>query len=235
MKSGSKSYKIRMFKANGCPELDPEHLALAVKYLKYTIDELGLNEHEVKIRLLGAAPNEPITTACYSPSTKASSTIVGDRHLIDWCRSLAHELTHMKQDLDGRLNKHHPEIGGEIEDEANVMSGRITKYFIKNILTAEDKRKLGLGGYGNDKLAESTGDDVDLQTATNIANSVYKPEDIVSIERIKKRLPDGDVGFQVVLKTSQYYMDIVKDRQGRWSYTNHGGPRSKQIAYHGPK
>jgi len=41
------------------------------------------------------------------------------------------------------------EIGGEIEDEANVMSGRITKYFIKNILTKEDKQHLGLGNYGS--------------------------------------------------------------------------------------
>jgi hypothetical protein len=39
------------------------------------------------------------------------------------------------------------EIGGEIEDEANILSGRYTKHFIKNILTDDEKKKLGLGSY----------------------------------------------------------------------------------------
>lgn len=140
---------IRVFKVKGCPELDKRTLALMVKYLKYAIKELGLEEREVKIRLLGAGPTEPITTAAYNPGDKTSSTIVGGRHMIDWCRSLAHELTHMKQDYAGEIKQPHPEIGGKIEDEANMMSGRITKYFIKNILTKDDKKFLGLGGYGN--------------------------------------------------------------------------------------
>ena len=67
--------------------------------------------------------------------------------MIDYCRTIAHELAHMKQDVDGRINGKQEEIGGEIEDEANVLSGRYTKHFIKNILTAEEKQKLGLGSY----------------------------------------------------------------------------------------
>ena len=68
--------------------------------------------------------------------------------MIDYCRTIAHELTHMKQDVDNRINGNEQEIGGEIEDEANVMSGRIVKFYIKNILTKEDKQHLGLGNYG---------------------------------------------------------------------------------------
>jgi hypothetical protein len=55
----------------------------------------------------------------------------------------------MKQDVDNRINGNEQEIGGEIEDEANVMSGRIVKFYIKNILTKEDKQHLGLGNYGS--------------------------------------------------------------------------------------
>jgi hypothetical protein len=51
----------------------------------------------------------------------------------------------MKQDINGELNEPYQEMA-DIEDEANMMSGRITKHFIKNILTPE-KQKLGLGGY----------------------------------------------------------------------------------------
>jgi len=129
--------------------LDERTIDLMVKYLNHAIQVLKLGDKEVKIRLLGANPSEPITTGAYNPNTKTCSTIVAGRHLIDWCRTLAHELTHMKQDYAGEIEQAHPEIGGKIEDEANAMSGRITKYFIKKILTKEDKKFLGLGSYGD--------------------------------------------------------------------------------------
>jgi hypothetical protein len=127
---------LRVFKGAGCPDLDKQTLALLVKFLKYAINELKLQDVEVKIRLLGKSPNEPITTGCYSPQNKTISTICDGRHMIDYCRTIAHELTHMKQDVDNRINGNEQEIGGEIEDEANVMSGRIVK------------QHLGLGTYG---------------------------------------------------------------------------------------
>jgi hypothetical protein len=140
---------LRVFKVKGCPELDKKTLELMNRYLKYAIKELGLEDKQIKIRLLGKSPNEPITTGAYNPSDKTISTICGGRHFIDYCRTICHELTHMKQDYEGRVTGNEQEIGGEIEDEANVMSGRITKYYIKNILTKEDKQHLGLGTYGS--------------------------------------------------------------------------------------
>jgi len=74
---------------------------------------------------------------------------VAGRHLVDWCRTIAHELAHMRQDYDGKLNQSHPEIGGDIENDANIKSGIVVKHFIKNILTSEDKKFLGLGSYGS--------------------------------------------------------------------------------------
>jgi hypothetical protein len=141
--------KLRLFKAKGCPELEERSLALLVKFLTFVIKELGLGEQEVKIRLLGANPQEPITTGAYQPDTKTISTIIAGRHLVDYCRTISHELTHMKQDVDGRIKGPQQEIGGEIEDEANALSGRFVKHFIKNILTPEDKKQLGLGTYGS--------------------------------------------------------------------------------------
>lgn len=131
----------------GCPSIDDDTRKLIAKYVQYCVQQLGLESESVKIRLLGANPNEPITTGCYEPATKTISSIVGGRHMIDYCRTIAHELAHMKQDVDGRIKGVQQEIGGEIEDEANVLSGRYTKHFIKNILTPEEKKKLGLGSY----------------------------------------------------------------------------------------
>ena len=131
----------------GCPSIDDDTKKLIAKYVQYCVQQLGLEDAPVKIRLLGANPNEPITTGCYEPSTKTISSIAGGRHMIDYCRTIAHELAHMKQDVDGRITGKQEEIGGEIEDEANILSGRYTKHFIKNILTDDEKKKLGLGIY----------------------------------------------------------------------------------------
>jgi len=133
----------------GCPKIEKENLELIAKFLKFAIEQLGLQDKQIVIRLLGANPQEQITTGAYEPSTKTISTIVAGRHLIDYCRTIAHELVHMKQDFDGRIDQPHPEIGGEIEDEANYMAGRFVKHFIKNILTPEEKSRLGLGTYGS--------------------------------------------------------------------------------------
>jgi hypothetical protein len=138
---------LRVFKGVGCPDLDKQTLVLLVKFLKYAISELKLQDVEVKIRLLGKSPNEPITTGCYSPQNKTISTICDGRNLIDYCRTIAHELTHMKQDVDNRINGNEQEIGGEIENEANMVAGIVMKKFIKTILTPDDKKYLGLGNY----------------------------------------------------------------------------------------
>jgi hypothetical protein len=45
-------------------------------------------------------------------------------------RSIAHELVHHKQYEDGRLDgPKPPDIGGEIEDEANAKAGQFIKMF----------------------------------------------------------------------------------------------------------
>ena len=131
----------------GCPKIDEDSQRLIAKYVKYAVEQLGLDDTPITIRLLGPNPNEPITTGAYSPKDKTVSSIAGGRHLVDYCRTIAHELTHMKQDINGELDEPYAEIGGPIEDEANTMSGRITKHFVKNILTPEEKQRLGLGNY----------------------------------------------------------------------------------------
>lgn len=54
-----------------------------------------------------------------------------NRALVDIMRSLAHELVHHKQFEQGRLKKRPPDIGGEIEDEANAKAGQYIKMFSK--------------------------------------------------------------------------------------------------------
>jgi hypothetical protein len=51
--------------------------------------------------------------------------------LVDIMRSVAHEMVHHKQFEQGRLNVKPPDIGGEIEDEANAKAGQYIKMFAK--------------------------------------------------------------------------------------------------------
>lgn len=54
-----------------------------------------------------------------------------NRALVDIMRSVAHEMVHHKQFEDGRLEQRPPDIGGEIEDEANAKAGQYIKLFAK--------------------------------------------------------------------------------------------------------
>jgi hypothetical protein len=55
-------------------------------------------------------------------------------------RSIAHELVHHKQYEEGRLNgPKPPDIGGEIEDEANAKAGQFIKMFAKQDETIYDE------------------------------------------------------------------------------------------------
>lgn len=138
---------IRLFKSSELPKPEDETLKLLVHFVKFAAGKLGIEDSKFVIRLLHASPSEPITTGAYRPGEGTISTIVQNRHFIDYCRTIAHEMTHQRQDIQGRINGQIQEIGGDIEDEANVESGRIVKEYIKNQLTPEQKKFLGLGSF----------------------------------------------------------------------------------------
>ena len=73
------------------------------------------------------------TTANYDYTKKDKIIKVNSRNraTIDVMRSIAHELTHHKQYEQGRLKVKPPDIGGEIEDEANAKAGQYIKLFAK--------------------------------------------------------------------------------------------------------
>ena len=68
----------------------------------------------------------------YTKENKIIKVCSKNRALVDVMRSLAHELVHHKQWEDGRLNgPKPPDIGGDIEDEANAKAGQYIKMFSK--------------------------------------------------------------------------------------------------------
>ena len=68
----------------------------------------------------------------YTKENKIIKVCAKNRALVDVMRSLAHEMTHHKQWEEGRLNgPKPPDIGGDIEDEANAKAGQFIKMFSK--------------------------------------------------------------------------------------------------------
>jgi hypothetical protein len=67
----------------------------------------------------------------YTKENKIIKVYGKNRALVDIMRSVAHEMVHHKQFEDGRLEQRPPDIGGEIEDEANAKAGQYIKLYSK--------------------------------------------------------------------------------------------------------
>jgi hypothetical protein len=67
----------------------------------------------------------------YTKENKIIKVCAKNRALVDVCRSIAHEMVHHKQFEQGRLKVQPPDIGGEIEDEANAKAGQFIKMYSK--------------------------------------------------------------------------------------------------------
>ena len=70
-----------------------------------------------------------MTTGCYIPNSRKIKILVKDRGLVDVLRSLAHELVHQKQHLDGALEDISGETGSDHENEANAKAGIIMRLY----------------------------------------------------------------------------------------------------------
>ncbi len=75
----------------------------------------------------------------YTKDNKVIKVCAKNRALVDVMRSIAHELVHHKQYEEGRLEVKPPDIGGEIEDEANAKAGQYIKMFAKEDPTIYDE------------------------------------------------------------------------------------------------
>ena len=103
-----------------------------MSFVDFTCDHLGIDERPtVQYKEDGKEGHQP-SFASYSPSDKVVSILTKNRHPMDVFRSVAHELVHHKQNLDGRLGKDirkEGSTGSKIENEANSEAGKIMRYF----------------------------------------------------------------------------------------------------------
>jgi hypothetical protein len=101
-------------------------------FVKFVKKELGIE----KVPTISIQANrDGLKTTAHYDYTKENKIVRvygKNRALVDIMRSVAHELVHHKQFEEGRLDgPQPPDIGGEIEDEANAKAGQYIKMYAK--------------------------------------------------------------------------------------------------------
>lgn len=107
-------------------------IALICQFCLFAVDHLGIGDLEYTIVLTGDKEKYGIkTTAYFNPETNDLVIFTLGRHPHDICRSIAHEMVHMRQGKHGFYGRTQiKDVGGFFEDEANSVAGQIIKLFI---------------------------------------------------------------------------------------------------------
>lgn len=96
-------------------------------FVQFACDHLKLQDTP-KIMLVQVR-DDNMTTANYCPNSKNIKVYAKNRALFDVARSIAHELVHHKQNVNGEeLNG---ETGSDCENEANATAGQIIRLYGK--------------------------------------------------------------------------------------------------------
>jgi Zn-dependent peptidase ImmA (M78 family) len=109
------------------------------EFVKFVKKELGIQKCPTIVLQNGRGELKTTANYDYSKKNKIIRINAKNRSLVDVMRSIAHEMVHHKQYEDGRLDVPPPDIGGEIEDEANAKAGQYIKLYSKMDETIYDE------------------------------------------------------------------------------------------------
>ena len=109
--------------------LNDENKKIIDDFVKFVKSELGIRTTPTIVIQNGRKDLKTTADYDYMKENKIIKINGKNRALVDVLRSLGHELTHHKQFEQGRLKVKPPDIGGEIEDEANAKAGQFIKLF----------------------------------------------------------------------------------------------------------
>ena len=116
------------FKVNPLLEaFTPQKAPLMKRFVEYACGELNINEPKIHVINSPTYSQEYKSFGGYIPSEEKIMVVVHNRNMADILRTLAHELVHHMQNMNGdELNG---EDGSNIENEANAMAGVIMRKF----------------------------------------------------------------------------------------------------------
>ncbi|MEI6879786.1 MAG: hypothetical protein WCK82_00390 [Bacteroidota bacterium] len=122
---------IKQLLREGLMGKDETDLRAVADFVNFAKEFLSISD-DIKIELAFEKTPDLKTTAYYN--TNGHLVVYAkDRAIVDICRSIAHELVHHKQNLEGRLVNtiKDGEDGSPIENEANAVAGIIIRKYGK--------------------------------------------------------------------------------------------------------
>jgi len=100
-------------------------------FVQFVIQKLGLPKPpSIKLIRNPKLASQRKSFGGYQPGI-GIEIVIGNRHVMDVCRTLAHELVHYKQDVKGELNARSGEDGSPEENEANAKAAVIMRLWGK--------------------------------------------------------------------------------------------------------
>jgi hypothetical protein len=101
------------------------------KFLPLAMGILKLDSLPKMVFVTKVDDTDQPTFGSYSNGNKELHVALTGRHPNDILRTVAHELTHYKQDINNELNNDSGETGSEHENEANATAGIVMRNFNK--------------------------------------------------------------------------------------------------------
>jgi len=112
--------------------MDKDKLDIIKHFLGFCKKELGIQSlPHIKLIAKGDWVLQNRSFGAYTPHDTTIELYYKGRNLADICRSLAHELTHHRQQELDMIQAESGETGSEIENEANAMAGIIMRDYGK--------------------------------------------------------------------------------------------------------
>ena len=100
-------------------------------FIMFACNYLGIDPNKANVEL-SYDPNEAAQMFSFgkqTPDTGVIRVVVVNRNLADVLRTLAHELVHRKQQLEGKLYVGAGDDGSDVENEANAEAAVIMRKF----------------------------------------------------------------------------------------------------------
>jgi hypothetical protein len=98
------------------------------EFINFAKEFLNISD-PVNIELTFDKTSDVRTTGYYNNRERRLKVYIKDRATVDTCRSIAHELVHHKQNVNGEISnaKEAGAVGSPIENEANAKAGEIIR------------------------------------------------------------------------------------------------------------
>lgn len=103
-------------------------------FISYVSEKLDINENIPNVDVIFDKTDfteKNKSFGQYNPNTYEIKIIGYNRNLADTLRTLAHELIHHKQNLNGELHEKSGETGSDHENNANALAGQLMREYGK--------------------------------------------------------------------------------------------------------